>query len=134
MSQCITGQITGTIVDVNTNEPLEYATAALYTQKDSVLVTGVITSQEGGFVLNNISPETYYLEVSFLGYTPKITSNIVITKSNPVYDIGVVGLILGNQLNEVVIQGERATVIHKIDRQVFDPKKFQNSQGGKLLL
>ncbi|MBO0593700.1 TonB-dependent receptor [Cellulophaga sp. E16_2] len=133
MSQCITAQITGTIVDVNTKEPLEYATAALYTQKDSVLVTGVITSQEGGFVLNNISPETYYLEVSFLGYTPKITSNIVITKSNPVYDIGVVGLILGNQLNEVVIQGERATVIHKIDRQVFDPKKFQNSQGGNAI-
>ena len=29
-----------------------------------------------------------------------------------------------------MVEGERATVINKIDRQVFDTKKFQNSQGG----
>ncbi|QXP54464.1 TonB-dependent receptor [Cellulophaga sp. HaHa_2_95] len=132
-SQNILAQITGTIVDVTNEEPLEYATAAIFSQKDSVLVTGVITSQEGTFIINNISPETYYLEVSFLGYAPEIISNIVITKDNLAHNIGVVGLTLGNQLNEVVIQGERATVIHKIDRQVFDPKKFQNSQGGNAI-
>ncbi|WP_405266055.1 outer membrane beta-barrel protein [Cellulophaga sp. Ld12] len=132
-SQNILAQIRGTIVDVTNEEPLEYATAAIFSQKDSVLVTGVITSQEGTFIINNISPETYYLEVSFLGYAPEIISNIVITKDNLAHNIGVVGLTLGNQLNEVVIQGERATVIHKIDRQVFDPKKFQNSQGGNAI-
>ena len=58
-SQNILAQITGTIVDVTNEEPLEYATAAIFSQKDSVLVTGVITSQEGTFIINN---ESYYID------------------------------------------------------------------------
>ena len=33
-------------------------------------------------------------------------------------------------MNEVVIKAERAAVVSKIDKQVFDATNFQNSQGG----
>ncbi len=122
--------VTGIITDANDNSPLEYATAALFNQSDSLLVTGVVTSKDGFFTITKVKPGNYYLEASFIGYNTKTIGSITITKNKSTQKIGVIGLSLGNQLEEVVVQGDQATVIHKIDRQVYDTKKFQSSQGG----
>ncbi|MEQ8217843.1 MAG: outer membrane beta-barrel family protein [Arenibacter sp.] len=131
--QASTAQISGKIIDATDNSPLEYATAALYNQTDGSLITGVVTSQDGSFVIEGVKPGTYYMEASFMGYETKTIADIEIDKRQPSKDLTVIGLSLGNQLDEVVIQGERATVLHKIDRQVFDTKKFQSSQGGNAI-
>lgn len=130
ITNLVSAQITGRITDVLDNSPLEYATAALYLQNDKSLITGVISNSEGYFIIENIKPGIYYIEASFIGYQAKITYNIEIKNRNANIDLGVIQLTLGNQLNEVVIQSERATVLSKIDKQVFDTKAFQNSQGG----
>ena len=131
--QVSTAQISGKIIDATDNSPLEYATAALYNQTDGSLITGVVTSQDGSFVIDKVKPGTYYMEASFMGYDTKTISDITIDKGQPLRDLTVIGLSFGNQLDEVVIKGERATVLHKIDRQVFDTKKFQSSQGGNAI-
>lgn len=130
ITQFTGAQITGKIQDTATNYPLEYATAALYNQSDKSLVSGVITNLEGGFVIENIKNGVYYLEASFVGYKTQTIQNIEVSKVNRKIDLGTINLVLGNQLNTVEIRGERATLINKIDRQVFDAKNFQNSQGG----
>ncbi len=125
------GQLTGKIVDRADGSPLEYATAAIYSQQDSTVVTGVITDNEGYFSIENIKKGDYYLEASFIGFQKETISDIQIENRNTANDLGTISLNIGqNQLSEVVVQGERSTVIHKIDRQVFDTKKFQSSQGG----
>lgn len=128
--QFATGQITGKIQDTADNYPLEYGTAALYNQEDKSLVTGVITNIDGVFVLDNIKNGRYYLEASFVGYTSKTIQNIEVSRGNKEVDLGTINLVLGNQLNEVAIRAERSTIINKIDRQVFNSKNFQSSQGG----
>lgn len=133
LSQAVNAQITGKLVDGEDNSSLEYATAALYSQKDKTLVTGVITNAEGGFSIENVKSGTYYVEASFIGYQTKTISNIEISRANKKVDLGTINLVLGNQLNEVVIKAERSTVVHKIDRQVFDSKNFQSSQGGNAI-
>ncbi|ALJ05314.1 TonB-dependent receptor [Pseudalgibacter alginicilyticus] len=130
ISNTVVSQITGIIQDTSDNYPLEYATAALYNQADKSLVAGVITNIDGVFVIDNLKNGHYYLEASFVGYTTKTIPNITISKGNKRIDLGVIKLVLGNELNEVEIRAERSTVINKIDRQVFDSKNFQNSQGG----
>jgi iron complex outermembrane receptor protein len=130
MSSSLFAQITGKIIEADDNTPLEYATAALYKQQDNSLVTGVVTSIDGTFLIENIKAGTYYLEASFMGYTPKNIANIKINKRNEGHDLGTIILVLGNELDEVVVKAERSAVIHKIDRQVFDTKKYQSSQGG----
>ena len=127
--QASTAQISGKIIDATDNSALEYATAALYDQTNGSLITGVVTSQDGSFVIEGVKPGTYYLEASFMGYNTKTISDIELDKRQAVKDLATIGLSLGNQLDEVVVQGERATVLHKIDRQVYDIKKFQSSQG-----
>ncbi|MEZ4968118.1 MAG: outer membrane beta-barrel family protein [Flavobacteriaceae bacterium] len=131
--QALTAQISGKIIDASDNSSLEYATAALYDQKNGSLVTGVVTSHDGSFVIEQVKPGTYYLEASFMGYNTKTIPNIKIDKKQTVKDLATIGLSLGNQLDEVVVKGERATILHKIDRQVFDTKKFQSSQGGNAI-
>lgn len=129
-AQLVTSQITGKIQDTAGNYPLEYATAALYNQADKTLVTGVITNIDGVFLIENIKNGRYYLEASFVGYNTKTIQNIEVSRTARKVDVGTINLVLGNQLNEVEIRAERSNMINKIDRQVFDSKNFQNSQGG----
>ncbi|MRI01619.1 TonB-dependent receptor [Kriegella sp. EG-1] len=121
-------QLKGKIIDEQ-GLPLEYATAALFNETDSLLVTGVVTDLNGAFILENLKSGTYYLEASFIGYDIKTIYNIsYIAKA--VKNLEPIQLTLGNQLNEVIVKGERATVINKIDRQVFDAQKFKSALGG----
>ncbi|MGB7394905.1 MAG: TonB-dependent receptor [Pricia sp.] len=128
------GQVTGKITDGTNGYPLEYATAALYNQANGELVKGVITDIKGIFTVLEVTKGTYYLEVSFIGFQPKTLRDIQVRNWNTPIDVGSIELSIGeNRLNEVVVEGERATVINKIDRQVFDATKFQNSQGGSAI-
>lgn len=129
LGQNAVAQITGKITDVSNGEALEYATAALYKKQDAILVTGVITELDGSFIIPSVKSGAYYLEASFLGYTTKKVE-VIVSKKGAEIDLGTIQLSLGNQLNEVVVQAERVAVMHKIDRQVFDTKKYQNSEGG----
>lgn len=125
------GQISGRIVDGSEEYPLEYATAALYNQENGELVTGVITNLEGIFTIPDVKRGVYYLEASFIGFQTSTIRNIQIQNRNIKSDLGIISLGIGdNQLSEVVVQSERKTVINKIDRQVYDAKAFQNTQGG----
>ena len=126
----LNAQIAGKILDATDNYPLEYATAALFKQADKSLVTGVITNNQGEFIINNVKNGRYYLEASFVGYASKTILDIEISKTKKQNNVGTILLTLGNALNEVEIRAQRATMVHKIDRQVFDSKNFQASQGG----
>ncbi len=124
------GQVTGKIIDADTKEPLEYATAALYSVEGK-LIAGVITNTNGVFSIAAIKKGSYYLESSFLGYETKTIRAIEIKNRKENYIVGTIALSIGeNELDEVVVKAGRATVINKIDRQVYDAKVFQNSQGG----
>jgi len=125
----ITAQVSGKITDGD--YPLEYATAALFDQQNDELVTGVVTDIEGIFSISDIKKGTYYLEASFIGFKTKTIRDIEVRNRSTPVDLGTLSLSVGeNRLSEVVVEGDRATVINKIDRQVFDATKFQNSQGG----
>ena len=132
ISQYAFAQLTGKIIEADENYPLEYATVALYNANTKTLISGVITDSNGRFNMYNVKPGNYYLEASFIGYQLKTIPNIVIEKKGDKKEVGTIRLNLGagNQLNEVVVKSEKNTVIHKIDRQVFDTKKYQSSVGG----
>ncbi len=128
----LSGQsISGRLLDKDTSEPLEYATTALYQKEDGTLVTGVITDSDGRFMISGIALGSYRLEVSFIGYNKQLLENLDLTADQKQIDVGIIALTIGtNLLNEVVVTTETATLINKIDRQIFETKKFQNAQGG----
>ena len=128
ITQFTSAQLTGKIIDSEDSFPLEYGTAALYRQSPKKLITGVVTNEKGVFLFDKIKKGIYTLEISFIGYQPKVLKNILFSGDKK--DLGVLKLTLGNSLAELIIKSERATIVSKIDKQVFDASKFKNSQGG----
>lgn len=131
-TQFITAQIIGKITASEDNYPLEYATTALYESNTKKLITGVVTKKDGRFSIPEIKPGTYYLIASFIGYQSNKIEFIVVNKKQEKKDLGILKLELGtgNELNEVILKTEKQIVLHKIDRQIFDVKKYQSSVAG----
>ena len=131
MSNPAIGQsgIKGTLVDIG-NTAMEYASVAVYFQKDGALVAGAVTSHDGSFEIKALRPEKYYLMAQFMGYDSKRVDDINITGPG-IINLGTI-VMSPNQklLDEIEITGEKMTTIHKVDRQVFEAEKFQSSQGG----
>lgn len=122
--------IKGLLIDGAENSPIEYASVAVYLQKDSVLVTGAVTSQNGAFSIMDIKPGSYYLVAQFMGYENTTVGNIVISRNEIVDLQSVILLPNPKMLEEIQVTGERATAVNKIDRQVFEAARFQSAQGG----
>ncbi|AWG20421.1 TonB-dependent receptor [Flavobacterium faecale] len=132
VSAAVFGQVSGKVVDGDF--PLEYATATLFSTETKAVVAGVVTTKEGTFKIGSLKNDSYYLEVSFIGFDKQVFKDIVISSKNKSVNLGLISLVSGgNQLNAVVVQSVKGTVISKIDRQVYDAKSFQNSQGGSAI-
>jgi len=82
----ISAQITGKIIDATDSYSLEYATVALYKQKDSSLVTGVLSNIDGNFSIEGVKNGWYYIEASFVGYTSKTIRDIEVSKKHTLDD------------------------------------------------
>ncbi|MGY6647552.1 TonB-dependent receptor domain-containing protein [Wenyingzhuangia sp. IMCC45574] len=131
MSCVASAQVTGKIIDQNSKQGLEYATASVYNTKTGKVITGTITGANGAFLIKNLKVGTYTIEASFMGYKTKSITNVKVAKKNALVALGTIALsINSSELDAVVLKGEAATVVHKIDRQVFDADKFQAAQGG----
>ncbi|WP_088324858.1 outer membrane beta-barrel protein [Polaribacter tangerinus] len=130
--QVIAAQISGKVIDNENGFPLEYASVAVFETKSKKLVTGVVTDSNGFFSISNVSPNTYYIEVSFLGYLTTTIKNISLLKKGEKRLLGVLKLTLANstQLDKVIVKSSKSSVKHKIDKQIFNVKKFENSLGG----
>ena len=131
ISNFATAQITGKVIDTRSKEALEYATITLHSLNNGKLVTGVVTTGKGEFLIDKVKAGNYIVEASFIGYKTKKITEIKVAKRNTLVDLGTISLaIANNQLETVKIRGEKKSVVHKIDRQVFDATKFQASKGG----
>ena len=60
-------QIQGSIHDKN-NQPLSFANILLINQKDSSIVTGMMSTDVGTFSITNFNPGKYLIKTSMIGY------------------------------------------------------------------
>lgn len=94
------------------------------------MVTGTLTDEQGKFVLENMAAGYYTIHVQFLGYEVKKIPNITLTK-NQNLQIGTIVLSpTAKLLEEIQVTGQRATVYHQIDKQVYKASQFQAATGG----
>ncbi len=68
-----TGKIAGKVIDAESGEPLIGANLIIVE-----LSTGAATDIEGDYYVINITPGTYQLKVSMIGYTNQIITNVVV--------------------------------------------------------
>ncbi|KPK84703.1 MAG: hypothetical protein AMS27_09280 [Bacteroides sp. SM23_62_1] len=125
------GYMKGIILDEVTDEPVEFASVALYSQRDSLLVTGTITDMTGQFEFKELSYGAYYADIRFVGYKNTRMSSIVVSPQNKTIDLGEVKVERSvTELDEVKIVAERPQMEYKIDRKVVYVESNITAAGG----
>src|SRR5688572_4123446 len=118
--------ITGSIMDEK-KIPVPYGNVAIHSTTDSILVTGGVSDDQGKFQVP-VKPGKYFVKISFLSYKEKLIPNVVVTDTR--VDLGVVTLTEDSQvLEEVVVQGEKASMELQLDKRVFNVQKDLSNVG-----
>ncbi|MCB0754232.1 MAG: carboxypeptidase regulatory-like domain-containing protein [Flavobacteriales bacterium] len=96
------GIIYGTVIS-ESNEVMPLSTVALF--KDSQIAAGIITDDEGNFILGNLDPGIYDLKISSVGFASKYIRKIVVSEE----EIHIPPIVLkwGIQLSPVVCEAVR---------------------------
>jgi outer membrane cobalamin receptor len=124
-------EITGKVVSSEMGTPIEYVTISLFNKKDSTLITGNISDEEGVFTLSKIAYGSYYLELSFIGFKNKTISDLQISKDHPFHDLGTIQLTTASTtLEEVSVTAKKSAVSTNIDKQIVNVSSNLTASGG----
>ena len=118
------GIISGRVIDSLSNDPVEYATVALYLHDTKELVSGMISDLTGSFRFKGLEFNNYDVEISFIGYNDLMTRNVQVSESQSNVDLGKVHLQRSAlNLKEVEIVGGAPAIEYQIDRKVIHVDK-----------
>ena len=121
--------ITGTVLDAETKEPLEYATIAFFSKKANKITTGGITDIDGNFSIP-VPKGTYDIIIEYISFKTHTIFNKTITKNE---NIGTFSLALNTEsLGEIEIIAERTTVEIKLDKRIYNVGKDLTVSGGSV--
>lgn len=117
-SQTIT--IKGNLSDLDSEEPIMYATVALRTLEGAIAKGGT-SDTKGNFELANVLANNYKLVVTYVGYD---TLTVDLINLSQTIDLGRLELKQSStQLDEVTVKA--SSVIEKSDKKLFFPTKDQ---------
>ncbi|HLT52536.1 MAG TPA: TonB-dependent receptor [Flavobacteriaceae bacterium] len=120
-------KLTGTIVDSESGQPLEYATVGVYSTTDNSVVTGGITDMDGKFDID-VAKGTYNIQFEFISYKKQTLSNKTISADT---DFGTLKLVVDvESLDEIEIIAETTTVDIKLDKKIYNVGKDLTVRGG----
>lgn len=124
------GVIQGSVSDATTGNAIEFATVSLHLLKDSSLITGTISDQEGQFILKNIPEGEFYIKIGFIGYDDT-THSVVISSEQPMLVLDPLQLQASlTYLTEAEVTAEKNVVETHIDKRVYNVEKSIASDGG----
>ncbi len=125
--------LSGIVKEKSTNSPMPYVTVVLKTEKDSVLVLGTITNEEGQFTISTLKKGNYFIEISFIGY--KIFRQTLFVGDLSSYlDAGTITLEEDSKmLSEVEVSVKQEEVNSKMDKKIFNVADNVSQSGGSVL-
>ena len=121
--------LTGIVLDQETQQTLEYATISLKNTKKPDRLQGGITGFDGKFVVD-VFPGTYDISIEYIGFD-SFTITGVLIKSN--MDLGTIGLTIGNTaLEGVEVMAEKTEVEIRLDKRIYNVGKDLTVRGGSV--
>lgn len=121
--------ITGNVLELETNQPLEYATITLKNNRFPDRIQGGITNKKGKFDLQ-IFPGKYNVLIEYIGFSPVKYEGKLIRENT---DFGKILMIFSeNQLEEIELIGERTEVEIRLDKKIYNVGKDIMVRGGSV--
>lgn len=121
--------ISGTIVEKQSRQPIEYATITLENQAKKGKLIGIISDKNGHFSLE--APQgKYELKVSFFSFKEYIQPNFIVNKST---DLGVITLSEdATELEAVEVIAQRSSVEMRLDKKIYNVGTDMTVKGGSI--
>nr|MBK9651641.1 TonB-dependent receptor [Bacteroidota bacterium] len=119
----------GLVVDANTNKPVPFSTAALMQPGNTLPLATMLVSDNGTFAFK-ASANTFYVRVSFLGYTTFVSDTFNLDVTNKTRKLKIKLSPTATQLNEVEVSGQKNYAQNNLDRKVYTIDKDLVAVGG----
>jgi len=114
--------------------PIPYANVLLLNAADSSLQKGDVTGSNGHFNIQLSEDGRYLLSIKFIGFQPYYSDVFTLNSSSRSKDFGeITGFENTQQLDEVVVEGEKPLFEQKIDRTVVNVENNIAASGGSAL-
>lgn len=109
-------------------EPVAYANVILLDAEDSTSVyKGVVSEEDGGFILENLEDQNYVLKVTFIGYEDYLKT---VRLSRGLTDLKSIVLTeASDALDEITVKARKPKITREVDRLVFDVANSNLSSG-----
>ncbi len=126
-------QITGTIQNTE-GKPLAYATVLLLDAKDSSLVRGTFSTDQGGFQFDDVAAGTFLCSFAMIGFEDAFSALIVFSEKAVQKNLDLVTLKDNNALlSEVTVIAKRPFLEQKIDRTIVNVSNSITNAGSTAL-
>lgn len=127
------GAISGTVIDKD-KKAMDYATVSLLLAKDSSLVKGTLTDENGKFEISPLANGKYILSATMVGYKKVYSKAFIVDET--LNDLVLEPLQLtpvSQQLNEVSVLSQKPLIEHKIDKTVLNVENSTLAAGNSAL-
>ena len=131
------GQVKGIVVEAETSRPIPYASIELLSGKDSTLLKGIVTDNDGSYLLDNIPDGSFLVRISCLGYQKTVLPRFEVSEGNRSVNLGQTKLLPEMQaLNEVTVTAPKLSGMIKDDKTIYavTGKAAEIAQSGLELL
>jgi len=128
----VNAQITGVVSDQSDN-PLPFATVALYVASDSSMFGGAVTDLDGTFRIEGVASNDYYIKISSVGFKDYYSDNFRIPIESA-YHLGKVQM--AEQfltLDGVTVQAQRMQVEQSMEGSIINVQNSIMSKGSSAL-
>ncbi|MBC7653644.1 MAG: TonB-dependent receptor, partial [Oligoflexus sp.] len=130
IAQINPGSLSGKVVDLSHKESIPFVNIFLYGGADSTTAKTFQTDANGNFSIKNLSPSTYTIKFSFVGYQTKTFSKILLEDTRYTINLGDVPLDADSKmLNEVVIEYKKPIIEMQDDKIVYNVDQSIFSEG-----
>jgi len=120
-------EVTGTILESQGNQPVEFATVVLRSNLTEMIITGTTSGTDGLFEVRTDSSD-FFVEISFMGYTTRTIRDLEVAGQK--VDLGTIVIEPDEQLlDEITVIGEKSKMEFELDKRVFNVGKDISSAG-----
>ena len=125
------GSVSGSLVETGTGRPVPFSDVLLLRAADSTFVAAAQTTEEGIFNAPSLPLGTYLMRVQDLNYRP-LRRRFTLTAAAPTMRFQGLAMTAATatKLDEVVVTGQKATVVDELGKRVINVEKDLGSIGG----
>lgn len=110
------------------NEPALYSTVVLL-NKDSILVKGTLSQQDGLFHLEKVEPGDYFLQIRNIEFNTYTSRRFTVKQDDQINFENILLVPANTQINEVTVTAQKALIEVHPDKMVFNVSSSVNAAG-----